>query len=288
MTTQTFPRPQLHLHAAAPQPVDTTAPLHQWILPDGSPWCVVHRVGNAYRMRFPGMADFIVRVSGMIDGYPVNGIDTPTAQHLFANQVLPAALSLQHRAVFHASALSMHGAAVAFLGESGRGKSTLATFLARRGHPLLTDDGLELREDGGALMAIPNQPSIRLWEDSRDALLSVEAIPMPAVSYTTKERFHAADWLPLCTQPVPMQHAFFLGDGTASSVTITPLSPQQAHLAWVKHTFLLDVHDKDTMRRHFHQVAALAQRGISYQLDYPRRYDWLPRVESDLLALIAR
>lgn len=270
-----------------PQIADTTTPLHQWTLPDGSPWCVVHRLSDLYRMRFPGMADFLVHTSGQVDGYPVDGIDTPTMQHLFANQVLPAALSLQQRTVFHASALSMHGMAVAFLGESGRGKSTLATFLAQRGHPLLTDDGLELRFEGDTLLALPNQPSVRLWEDSRDALLPADATPQPAVSYTSKERFHAAGWLPLCTQPVPLYRAFFLGDGSAPSITLTPLSSQQAHLAWVKHAFLLDVHDKDTLRRHFHQVAGLAQRGISYQLDYPRRYDLLPQIESDILDLLA-
>lgn len=280
--------PHLHLHAAIPQIAEPTPPLHQWALPDGSPWCVVHKLAGHYRMRFPGLADYHVHVDGRVDCHPVPGIDAPTLQHLFANQVAPAALSLQQRAVFHASALAIQGEAVAFLGESGRGKSTLATFLARCGHPLLTDDGLELQQAGDTLLALPNQPSIRLWEDSRTALLPATAAPLPAVSYTTKARFHADRLLPFANAPVPLRAAFFLGEGHADTVSLEPLTAQQAHLAWVKHAFLLDVHDQDAMRRHFHQVAALAQRGISYRLDYPRRYDVLPQVEARLLELLAR
>lgn len=278
--------PAFTTRPARPQPHEETAPLHRWTLPDGRPWCLIHRLDDGYRMRFPGMADFLVRSDGGIDGFPVEGIDAPTLDHLFANQVLPAALSLQQRPVFHASALSMHGAGVAFLGESGRGKSTLATFLAGRGHPLLTDDGLELREDDDGIWALPNRPSVRLWEDSRTALLPADATPLPAVSYTRKERFHAAALLPLATTAVPLRAAFFLGDGSAPAPTITAMPPQAAHLAWVRHAFLLDVHDKATIARQFHQVARLARAGLSFQLDYPRDYAALPDVESALLATL--
>lgn len=278
--------PALTVHPAGPQAKAQDAPLHRWTLPDGRAWCVIHRLDGAYRMRFPGMADFLIRADGGIDAFPVEGIDAPTLDHLFANQVLPAALSLQQRPVFHASALSVRGAGVAFLGESGRGKSTLATFLAGRGHPLLTDDGLELREDGGGIWALPNRPSVRLWEDSRAALLPADATPLPAVSFTRKERFHAAALLPLATEEVPLRAAFFLGDGSALRPAITALTPQEAHLAWVRHAFLLDVHDKATIARQFHQVARLARAGLSFQLDYPRDYAVLPDVESFLLAAL--
>ena len=278
--------PALTVHPAGPEAEAQDAPLHRWTLPDGRAWCVIHRLDGAYRMRFPGMADFLIRADGGIDAFPVEGIDAPTLDHLFANQVLPAALSLQQRPVFHASALSMHGAGVAFLGESGRGKSTLATFLAGRGHPLLTDDGLELREDDGGIWALPNRPSVRLWEDSRAALLPADATPLPAVSVTRKERFHAAALLPLATAAVPLRAAFILGDGSALRPAITALTPQEAHLAWVRHAFLLDVHDKATIARKFHQVARLARAGLSFQLDYPRDYAVLPDVESALLAAL--
>jgi hypothetical protein len=61
---------------------------------------------------------------------------------------------------------------VAFLGESGRGKSTLAASFATEGTRFLTDDGLLLEWVGGHCMIVPSHPSIRLWEDSQEALIS--------------------------------------------------------------------------------------------------------------------
>ncbi|MCR6496056.1 hypothetical protein LJB71_07380 [Thermomonas sp. S9] len=200
--------------------------------------------------------------------------------------MLPATLGLQQRPVFHASALAVGGGAVAFLGSSGRGKSTLATFLARRGHALLSDDGLELRQSGSGWLAVPNQPSVRLWEDSRDALLPAEAMPSAAVAYTRKQRFPAQGWLSVCDTPVPLRMACFLGDGSATRPILEPLPPPQAHLAWVQHGFLLDVHDRQVLTRQFRHVAALARAGISYRLDYPRRYEALPQVETLLLSML--
>lgn len=276
--------PHCVVHPAEAQAEIQDAPIHCWTLPDGRPWCLVHRTPTGYRMRFPELADFLLSDGGrQIECIPAGETDAPTLDHLFANQVLPAALSLQQRPVFHASAVSLRGVGVAFLGESGRGKSTLATFLAGRGHPLLTDDGLELREHDGGLWALPNRPSVRLWEDSRAALLPPDATPLPAVSFTRKERFHAAALLPLATAAVPLRAAFFLGDGRALRPTITALTPQEAHLAWVRHAFLLDAHDKATIARQFHQVARLARAGLSFQLDYPRDYGVLLDVESALM-----
>lgn len=278
--------PHLVLHSAIAQLPEQAPALHQWELPDGSPWCVVHKLDRHFRMRFPGLADFHIDGDGRVDCFPAPGISQATLLHLFSNQVVPASLSLQHRAVFHASALTIGDKGVAFLGESGRGKSTLATFLARRGHRLLTDDGLELRQSDETLLALPNQPSIRLWEDSRAALLPATAQPLPAVSYTSKARFQVDQLLPFADTPAPLHAALFLGDGQVDTVILAPLSAQQAHLAWIKHAFLLNVHDKDTMRRLFLNVADLVNRGLSYCLDYPRRYDVLPQVEACLLALL--
>lgn len=280
--TQDSP-PLLRSLPAAPQSALGEAPFHVRTLPDGRLWCEVRRLGDAYHLRFPELADFSVRASGEVACTPTPGTDGNTVEHLFANQIIPAVLSLQHRPVFHASALSMAGDCIAFVGESGRGKSTLATFLARRGHPLLTDDGLELRDSEDGYLAIPNQHSVRLWEDSREALLPDDASALPPLRYTPKGRFRGEDLFPFCAQPAPLRRAYFLGDGTATQVSITPLEPQAAHLAWVKHSFILDVRNRQAMQIHFAQVSRLTQLGISYLLDYPREYDYLPRVEDALL-----
>jgi len=255
-----------------------------WLLPDGTTWCEIHVEGGRYRMRFPDMADFIVDASGTVECYPVPGIDTHTLEHLHLNQVIPSVLSLQHCPVFHAGAVAMGDGAAAFVGVSGRGKSTLVTHLALNGHALLTDDGMELAADAtDGFLVQPAHPSVRLWEDSRRALLPEDARRAPALPYTVKERFIDDTLIACSRQPLPLRKAYFLGEGSSTDVCIEPMTAQEAHMAWVKHAFLLDPHDPARMRSLFSQVAALAEQSISYRLDYPRRYEALEAVRTALV-----
>ena len=126
-----------------------------------------------------------------MQGFPAPGVTSPTVEHLYLNQVLPLALSRQGKLVLHGSAVDIAGQGVAFLGESGRGKSTLAASFATEGTRFLTDDGLLLEWVDGRCMIIPSHPSIRLWEDSQEALVNSSAEMAPAVSFTSKARFLA-------------------------------------------------------------------------------------------------
>ncbi|MBK9199490.1 HPr kinase/phosphorylase [Candidatus Skiveiella danica] len=152
------------------------APFHQWSFPDGTLWTQFSRQGDGYLLRFPDLADFEVSADGAaVLGFPAPGVTSPTVEHLYLNQVLPLALSRQGKLVLHGSAVDIGGQGVAFLGESGRGKSTLAASFASEGTRFLTDDGLLLEWVDGRCMILPSHPSIRLWKDSQDALISNSA-----------------------------------------------------------------------------------------------------------------
>lgn len=271
-------------HDPTPQLGLPGAPFHVWQSTGMPPWCEIFREPACYRLRFPGLADFLAHRTGEVECWPAPGTDDATLQHLLLNQVVPAALSLQNRPVFHGSGMAIGDSAVAFLGVSGRGKSTLATHLGLHGWSLLTDDGLELRWSDDRYLAIPSHPAVRLWDDSRDALLPEAVIEAPATSYTTKGRFLSDGLIPFAMGPVPLRRAYFLGDGSASQVTITPLRPQLAHIAWVQHSFMLDIEDKARMATQFEQVSRLVELGITYTLDYPRNYDLLDEVRAAITA----
>jgi hypothetical protein len=70
----------------------------------------------------------------------------------------------------HASAVSIGGQAIAFLGRKYAGKSTLAMALVRGGARLITDDTLIVRLSRRAAFAAPGVQQVRLWEDSARAL----------------------------------------------------------------------------------------------------------------------
>lgn len=66
----------------------------------------------------------------------------------------------------HANAIEIDGSAVAFMGPSGYGKSTLADWFTRQGYRMVADDVCAIRLEGGVPMVEPGIPRLRLWEDA--------------------------------------------------------------------------------------------------------------------------
>jgi hypothetical protein len=259
-------------------------PFHDTLLPDGTVWSHTYRQGFCILLRFPGLADFQVEEGGsVIRCWPVPGLSEGTLQHLYLNQVLPLALSQQGKLVLHAGAIEFRSGALAFLGVSGRGKSTLTASFATHGYRFLTDDGLVLEESESGYEAQPSHPSIRLWQDSRDALVGEDTETAPPVEYTSKTRFLAGANIPFCDQPRPLRRMYFLGDGSAESVEIQPVAPSEALMQLVRQSFLLDIEAQATLSRHFDQLSRLVNRPICFRLDYPRRYDALDRVREAII-----
>ncbi len=254
-------------------------PFHQWAFPDGTLWTQFFRKGDGYLLRFPELADFEVSADGRsVQGCPVPGVAPPTVEHLYLNQVLPLALSRQGELVLHGCAVDIGGQGVAFLGASGRGKSTLAASFATEGTRFLTDDGLLLKWVDGSCMIVPSHPSIRLWADSREALVSTLASVAPAVSFTAKSRILAGPGVAFCTEDRPLRKVYFLGKEEAQAPSIMPLRPAEALIELVKHSFLLDIGARDMLVRHFDDLTRLAELPIYFWLEYPRHYGALSAV----------
>jgi hypothetical protein len=262
----------------------TDEPFHHWAFPDGEHWTDFHRTNGGYLLRFPSLADFAISADGAdVECFPVPEVSESTSKHLYLNQVLPLVLSKQGKLVFHASAVDVAHGAIAFVAESGRGKSTLAASFATAGFGFLTDDGLVVDTTAQSFRALPGHPSLRLWDDSRQALISADATSAPAVDYTSKARILADGDLAFCDRPRPLRRAYFLGDGSASRVTFQPIGAAAALVEWVKHSFLLDVEETSRLASHFRQVSELVRQPIHYRLDYPRRFDQLPAVRQAIL-----
>ena len=124
------------------QQIVESACFHQWVLPDGRNWTHFYRTAHGYLLRFPDLGDYEVSHDGTeVICFPVPSVTEETSRHLFLNQVLPLALARQGMLVLHASAVEIGDSAVAFIGASGMGKSTLAASFATNGFRFLTDDG---------------------------------------------------------------------------------------------------------------------------------------------------
>lgn len=261
-------------------PVRPQAPLRsrrfrESVLADGTLWTEFYRVGAGYLLRFPGLADFEVSADGAtVAAHPVEGVDADTIEHLYLNQVVPLALSRQDRPAFHASVVAVPGGCVAFLGRSGMGKSTLAASFSLGDAPFLTDDALIVSESGGVIVAAPGPASIRLWNDSVEALIEADSARSSRVSYSSKARLLAGQALTHGDSPLPLLSAYLLEPVEPARVTFRPLEGVSRHMAWVENSFLLDTEDRGLVARHFewtHHVASLVPTfALSYERDYRR------------------
>lgn len=269
------PRPQAQLDA--PQ-------FHEWVTSEEVPWTRFYRNKENYLLRFPELADFELSADGrMVRCWPMPDISGDTIQHLYLNQVLPLALSKLGKLVLHASAVDIDDGAVAFVGESGRGKSTLAASFATNGARFLTDDGLVLEMVGGAYRAMPSHPSLRLWEDSEDSLLGEHARKAPALPFTPKSRFFAGEHIAFCNRPLPLRRVYFLGDGTRPDAAFERISPSEALIELVRHSFLLDIEERRMLAAQFDELTEMVKQPMFFRLDYPRRYDDLARVRQAIV-----
>lgn len=261
-----------------------SACFQQWNAEGGNPSALFYRVTDGYLIRFPDIADFHVSVHGdHIQCLPVADTDERW-QPVYEQQVLPLLHSLTGDPVYHGAGVVVNGVAIAFLGSSGRGKSTLAAAFATRGHAFLGDDCLQLVDAvDGQVHVRPHADHIRLWDDSLEAFASptLSASWMPG---SPKPHLMAADDLRHCDEPLPLARVYVLGDGSATMPTVTSLTAAEMLLAWTRNAFVLDIKSPVVLRRSFDAASKLARSIPARQLDYPRRYDALDDVVACVLA----
>ena len=280
---------KFHVAESRDQTSVQSVAFHQWTFPDGSLWTQFHRTDSGYLLRFPDLADFLVSQHGReVTCFPMPQVTVETVRHLYLNQVLPLALGRQGKLVFHASAIEIADGAVAFMGESGRGKSTLAASFATNGFRFLTDDGLLLEPLDNGYQVMPSHPSIRLWDDSEQALIEAGAPKAPPVQFTSKARFLAGEGVMFCDQPQPLRRIYFLGDGLPQQPTFEPLSAAEALIELVKHSFLLDIEEREMLAAHFDELSRLVIQPLCYRLDYPRRFEDLASVRQAIVAHVMK
>jgi hypothetical protein len=240
--------------------------LHQWRQPQGSEWMRVAKRPGGYVVQFPRLAEFDVTARAIVCS-PRVGVPARTVRHLLLDQVLPAILASRGRFVLHASAVSLDGRAIGFIGLAGAGKSTIAAALARGGAATLTDDALVIDVRRGRAIATPAYPGLRLWPDSRALFGAWSAVRRARVShYNAKERWFGGR-VPFERRPRPLDALYLLARGRR--VGVRPLSPQEAMMALIRFSMLLDATDRAAVRRGFERASAVVERVAVFRLTAP-------------------
>jgi hypothetical protein len=120
-------------------------------------------------MVWPGYATFRFGPSigeGVVRATHRSGVAPSRIEDTFRRSVMPLALQASGYEALHASAVSTGAGVVAFCGERGTGKSTIAYALTRRGLEQFADDTLVLSVAFGGIDALPLPFAPRLREAS--------------------------------------------------------------------------------------------------------------------------
>ena len=229
------------------------------------------RDAAGYVLRFPGLVDFDLRPRDrQIDCYPAAGLPDNTLRHLVLDQVLPLIVGTSDSLALHGSVAGMPGGALAFLGESGLGKSTLAARLGQRGCKVLSDDCCLLVRGASGFTVVPSYPGVRL---NLDSLSPFKSDGDPVAHYSDKRRLIHDTYLPFSDQPLPVARLYVLPPRAvleqAEGITIEPCRRRDAMYALIDYTFHLDIEDAPRLRETFGLAGDLIERHGVRRLIFP-------------------
>lgn len=180
--------------------------------------------------------------------------------------------------VLHGSAVSDGEQAVAFLGNSGWGKSTLAEYFCQRGYALITDDIMVIQPGSATEPAVvlPGVKQVRLRPSAAERLVeNYETLPF--VTEITQKRERVLKGEDHCS--LPLAKLFVLQRHTAEENRVVPLSPQEALLHLVAHTHSTNwITAPSFVADHLQQCAQLLRHTPVAQLLRVLSLDELPAI----------
>jgi hypothetical protein len=278
-----MPECRLLLHRDAHSPLDSCQWSRHERLPDGRTWLSFGRSGNGYCIRFHELADFTIDFSkDQVTAHPCPEGTDELVGSLFLDKIVPLYMS-RRRLVLHASAVGVGTGCVAFVGASGRGKSTLAAYLESRGCPLLTDDYLVVQERQGQLIAVPSYSKLNLRADSAAALGRARAAV--AENRAQNRRCEVQNHQ---TNAATLLCIFVLeGAGIGGGVQLVPFDGREAFMELVRNAFSIDPDEEESLQANFANIAAVMPYVRMSRLSYPRDYAVLPEVAERILEAIS-
>jgi hypothetical protein len=197
---------------------------------------------------------FLVRNGKEIIIDPTPGVDDALLRTIVLGPIWTVLLRQRGLAVFHASAIIVNNGAVAFLGGSGWGKSTLAEAFYARGYGIVTDDVMAVRIGESPPQVFPSYPSVKLFPDAA-SFLGCDASATHLVHSQTEKRAHRAA-LRFPQGPLPLRRIYVLAIGECNK--IEPLQSQEAFVELVRNSRAVSLlKDSDSRNGHFHQCACL-------------------------------
>jgi hypothetical protein len=228
---------------------------------NGDAWYTFARCGDVVVGRVYGLADFEIAGSERegnrrrVTFFRAPGTPVELIAILIAGTVVAYLLCADGCLVLHASAVEADGRALAFVGQSGQGKTTMAALMCADGYPLVADDLLPVEPRGDRMMCLPVATELRVREKVEELLgrfdSGVARRRTVDERHAVAARTTAAKELPLGPVVVPWP------DREATSVSVRRMGAGEAAMTLARYQRVEGWSSPPMLRRQFDAVSAL-------------------------------
>lgn len=202
-------------------------------------------------------------------------------------QILSFAVLEQGMEPLHGSAVEVEGRAIAFLGDCGYGKSTLAAAFVKAGYPLLTDDLIVLKKEfENCYHVLPGASRIKLFSpDSRNTDGTMEdCVPL---NPHTKKMIVPLSKKDYCSKARQLDALYILNDPSCrphpQEITISRLAKRSAFIAICNNLFNSVVTKRSRQANLLNRASELVNDVKINSLSYPRNTKLLNEVLEKVL-----
>ena len=219
-------------------------------------------------LHWQALGTFLIRAGKEIIIETVGGVDEEDLHPALLGACLAVALHQRGHLILHASAVKIGDKAIAFIGNKGWGKSTIASAFIEQEYQFITDDVLAIDLSRDRPLVYPSFPQLKLCPDAVVAMgKDPETLPR-VMSQTTKRQYRPDR--NFNTDSVTLQSIYLLNKG--AELQINKIAAQDSILPLLAHSYgarfgkeLLELGEAE----HFLQCTQLANRVGIYSLQRP-------------------
>ena len=191
---------------------------------------------EAIRLVVPKVASYLITGGSEILIDPVPGCSERNIRLFLLGSALGGILHQRGLLPLHANAIEIDGRAVAFMGHSGAGKSTMAAWFLDRGYRVLADDVCVVTMDpAGRPLAHRGIPRLRLWREAIE--VSGRTVEDYELSFDDMDKYNVPTPRPEDLRPVPLDHLYLLRKAEEGSAGVQRLQGVQVVDALVANTY---------------------------------------------------
>lgn len=224
---------------------------------------------NFCMVRVPNVAFFKIEDGKMIGYSPIGEASDDQIRLYILGTCLGVALMQRGVLPIHGSSIAIDGKAYAFVGDSGMGKSTLASAFINRGFQLLTDDvvAVQLSKDNIPFV-VPSYPQQKLWQESLDLFGKDSNHYKPIFDRETKFAIPVTEHF--IDEPMPLAGIFVLSKTDQHEIEIVPIQELERFPIVYYNTYRnFMVNRLGLMDWHFHFSANLVNELGFYRIKRP-------------------